>query len=105
LWPVTGAAAAPPAEEKTAPLPDLEDDQELAEVYHLVLWNDDVSPFGLVVRMLVEVLGYTPAKALEKTRSVEINGKGIIFTGTLELCELRHEQFGEVKLTTTIEEA
>ena len=98
-------AASPEVQEHESPAVDLLDESHLGDVYHLILWNDDVSPFDLVIYMLIAVLGYTQPKAFETTKAVETSGKGIIYTGSLELCELRHEQFSEVKLTTTIEPA
>jgi ATP-dependent Clp protease adapter protein ClpS len=98
--------AAPPApKEREVPKPELTEELASAGPRHLILWNDDVSPVTLVIRMLVQVLGYTRSRAVAKTLAVERLGKDIIFTGSLELCELRHEQFSAVKLTTTIEPA
>jgi ATP-dependent Clp protease adaptor protein ClpS len=97
------ATASPDVKEYETHQIELIEEPLLGKTYHLVLWNDDVSSYQWVIHILMTVLGYTKAKALEKTKSVEASGKGIVYSGSLELCELRHEQFTEAKLTTTIE--
>src|SRR5688572_21931947 len=75
----------------------------LAGNYNLILWNDDVSPVGLVIHALIDLLSFSKPKAIEAVSAIEKLGKGIVYSGPLEVCELRHEQFTDLKLTTTID--
>lgn len=100
---MNSASTSPGIKEQETHSADPAGDLLLDRVYHLVLWNDDVTPVTLVIHLLMTLLGYSQTNAITKTLAVESSGKGVIYTGSLELCELRHEQFGEAKITTTIE--
>lgn len=95
--------ASPGVKEDMAPSIAPEKDPQLDRNHHLILWNDDVTPVNVVIHALMNLLGFTESKAIGAVIAIEKLGKGIVYSGALEVCELRHEQFGELKLTTTIE--
>lgn len=70
---------------------------------HLVLWNDETSTYQTVFRVLIDVLGYTKSRAIDKIVSIEIQGKGVVFTGPREVSELPSEQFHEEHLITSLQ--
>jgi ATP-dependent Clp protease adaptor protein ClpS len=50
----------------------------------LILWNDDINSFQLVIYCLIVYLGFTPEKAESTAYTVHIKGKEIIKTGSIE---------------------
>lgn len=51
--------------------------------------NDDVNGFQFVIGVLQKVFGYGFAKAFELTTTAHFNGQSIVWSGTLELAELK----------------
>ena len=71
--------------------------------HNLVLWNDDVTPADAVVEALCMHLRYPLEKAVETMWYIHTNGRGVVYSGTFEVCELHYEQLRSCKLTVTIE--
>ena len=65
---------------------------QLIPRYALILHNDNINGFDFVIGVLQKVLGYTQSKALWLTLKAHTTGAATIFTGSLELAELRAEQ-------------
>jgi ATP-dependent Clp protease adaptor protein ClpS len=60
--------------------------------YAVVLHNDDVNGFDFVVRVLVTVFGYGWGKAFWLTLKAHCAGRCVVWSGTLEVAELKAEQ-------------
>lgn len=60
--------------------------------YAVVLHNDDFNSFGFVIEVLQKVFGYHFLKAFWLTVKVHFTKRGIIWSGTLEVAELKADQ-------------
>jgi ATP-dependent Clp protease adaptor protein ClpS len=60
--------------------------------FAIVLHNDDINTFDFVIEVLCEVFKYDIAKAAQLTLMVHHAGQGIVWTGSLEVAELKAEQ-------------
>lgn len=60
--------------------------------YAIVLHNDDINTFDFVIGVLCQVFKYDIPQAAHLTLKVHHEGQGIIWTGSLELAELKAEQ-------------
>lgn len=60
--------------------------------YAVVLFNDDEHTFQYVVETLMKVFGYPQEQCYTLTLSVHQQGRGIVWTGTRELAELKRDQ-------------
>lgn len=60
--------------------------------YNVILMNDDDHTVQYVVAMCQKVFGFPTEKGLLVAKDVHFNGRAIVFTGTLELAELKQEQ-------------
>lgn len=69
----------------------------------LILWNDDVNSFQLVIYCLIVYLGFTPEKAESTAYTVHIKGKDIIKTGSIEELKPYKKILEERGLTCSIE--
>ena len=65
---------------------------QLIPRYTLILHNDNINGFDFVISVLQKIFGYTQSKALWLTLKAHTTGAAAVFTGTLELAELRAEQ-------------
>jgi ATP-dependent Clp protease adaptor protein ClpS len=60
--------------------------------YAVVLHNDDLNGFDYVVGALRKVFGYGPTKAFWLTLRTHTSGRCVVWTGTLEVAELKADQ-------------
>jgi ATP-dependent Clp protease adaptor protein ClpS len=60
--------------------------------YAVVLHNDDVNGFDFVIGVLRKVFNYRRLKAFWLTLKVHCSGCGVIWSGTLEVAELKADQ-------------
>jgi ATP-dependent Clp protease adaptor protein ClpS len=60
--------------------------------YAVVLFNDDDHTFQFVVETLQKVFGYPLEKCFTLTEQVHHAGRGIVWSGTRELAELKRDQ-------------
>ena len=60
--------------------------------YAVVLHNDDVNSFEFVIGVLRKVFNYGRLKAFWLTLKVHCSGRGVIWSGTLEVAELKADQ-------------
>ncbi len=57
-----------------------------------MLFNDDEHSFEFVVETLIKVFGYPHEKSYQLTLQVHEQGRGIVWSGTRELAELKRDQ-------------
>lgn len=60
--------------------------------YAVILHNDDVHTFQYVIELLMKIFAYSLEKAFALTNEVHTKGKSIVWSGTLELAELKRDQ-------------
>jgi len=62
------------------------------DVYHLVVFNDDVNTFDHVIDTLIDVCGHTPEQAEQCTLIIHYKGKCSVKDGSWEdLVPMRNE--------------
>lgn len=82
----------------TVDVPEVEPDVDIAPrserqpPYAVILHNDDVNGFGFVVNVLRKVFGYTLEKSVELTTEAHEKGRSVVWSGALELAELKADQ-------------
>jgi ATP-dependent Clp protease adaptor protein ClpS len=105
---------APRPREKTDTEPREETRTKRQPPYAVVLHNDDLNGFPFVIGVLRKVFRCGLPKAYWLTLKVHLRGRGVIWSGTLELAELKAEQVracgpdphgrsGTQPLTTSVE--
>src|SRR5438309_3677215 len=81
---------------ETITLPDVEEKEEIktrrVPPYNVVLLNDDDHSYAYVIVMLQELFGYPPEKGFQLAKEVDTTGRVIVFTGPLEVAELKRDQ-------------
>jgi ATP-dependent Clp protease adaptor protein ClpS len=60
--------------------------------YHVILWDSDVHTFDYVERMLRELFGHTPEECHQLAKTVDSEGRAVVFTTTREHAELKRDQ-------------
>jgi len=60
--------------------------------YAVVVENDDLHTFPYVIEMLEKVFGYARSKSFLLTAQIDSTGEAIVWSGTLELAELKRDQ-------------
>ena len=60
--------------------------------YAVILHNDDLHTFQYVIDLLMKLFAYPLEKAFVLTTQVHTQGKSIVWSGTLELAELKRDQ-------------
>lgn len=60
--------------------------------YNVVLWDDNDHTYGFVMVMLLDLFGHPVEKGFELATEVDMRGKAIVLTTTLEHAELKRDQ-------------
>ena len=60
--------------------------------YAVIVHNDDLHTVAYVIELLMKLFAYPLEKASVLTNQVHTQGKSIVWTGTLELAELKRDQ-------------
>lgn len=60
--------------------------------YKVILLNDDDHSVEYVINIMQKIFGYPPEKGLKIAEEVHFQGRCIVWTGTLEVAELKQEQ-------------
>jgi ATP-dependent Clp protease adaptor protein ClpS len=60
--------------------------------YAVIVENDDFHTFNYVTEVLQKVFGYDLQKAFLLTVEVDASGQAIVWSGTLEVAELKRDQ-------------
>ncbi|MCU0702574.1 MAG: ATP-dependent Clp protease adaptor ClpS [Fimbriiglobus sp.] len=76
------------------PIPDAATDVRTKHQppYAVILHNDDVNTFVFVVGVLQKVFGYPVEKCVQLMLEAHHTGRSVVWTGTLELAELKADQ-------------
>ena len=60
--------------------------------YAVILHNDDDHTFLYVAELLMKIFGYPVEKAAVLTEQVHFSGRAIVWTGSMEVAELKRDQ-------------
>ena len=60
--------------------------------YAVIIHNDDLHTFPYVIDILRRVCGHSPQKAYELTAQIHFSGQSAVWTGTMEVAELKRDQ-------------
>jgi len=90
---------------RSATLPELEAEEQVETrrqpPYHVILMNDDDHTVDYVVMMMQQLFGHPVEMGLKIAEEVHFEGRCIVWTGSMEVAELKQEQihaFGPDKL-------
>jgi ATP-dependent Clp protease adapter protein ClpS len=72
--------------------------------WNVVLWNDDITPFPVVVAALVKFVELHEDQAIKAAMHIHQHGKGIVATVDREKAEWIKNQLEQLKLTVTLEQ-
>lgn len=79
-------------EPRTVPDEETETRTKRQPPYAVVLHNDDVNGFDHVIDVLRKVFGYGEPKAFLLTMQAHCTGRSIVWSGALEVAELKADQ-------------
>lgn len=79
----------------------------LGPPHNVILFNDSVNSFEDVIGMLIKALGCSSSFAEKLAMEAHSKGEAIVFTGALEVCELKESILSAppVNLRTSIQPA
>jgi ATP-dependent Clp protease adaptor protein ClpS len=60
--------------------------------YAVIVENDDVHSWNYVIEVLQKVFGYDEQKAYLLTAEIDVTGQSIVWSGALEVAELKRDQ-------------
>lgn len=60
--------------------------------YAVIVLNDDLHTYDYVIEALCRVCGHSVQSAFQLAKEVDQNGRAIVWTGTMELAELKRDQ-------------
>ena len=69
-------------------LPSVDDDAAVDRPWVAIVWNDPVNLMSYVTFVLMELFGYTKAKATRLMLDVHHKGRAVVSSGTREQMEL-----------------
>ena len=86
------ADAPPPAPKAAAPRTDPKTKPKRQPPYAVVVLNDDDHTYEYVILGLSKVFGYSTEKSFVLAQTIDRTGRAVVWTGTLELAELKRDQ-------------
>ena len=60
--------------------------------YAVIVFNDDLHSFEYVIETFTKVFGYPPEKSYSLAEQIHTAGRGIVWSGVLEVAELKRDQ-------------
>lgn len=63
--------------------------------YAIIVENDDLHTFAYVIVALCKICGHSPARAHELATAIDQNGRALVWSGALEVAELKRDQIRE----------
>ena len=61
----------------------------LGPPFNVILFNDSSHSFDEVIHQIVATIKCSPSRASDLANEADSKGQAIVFTGTLEVCELK----------------
>ena len=79
----------------TATIEETKTNTRTQRPYNLILLNDNDHSVHYVVALCAKVFGFHKEKGISVAEEVHHTGRCIVYTGSLEVCELKQEQVHE----------
>ena len=98
-------AALPGTDTEVLPSLAEEEDCELDQPWHVVVFNDPVNLMSYVTMVIRRIFGYSRVKAEAMMLDVHQKGQCIVWTGGREPAELYVKQLQEHQLLTSMKKA
>lgn len=93
MEPPPAPPAEPPPQAKPArPKVDPRNKPRRQPPYAVIVENDDHHTYPYVMIALCKVCGHSPLKAFKLAQQIDRTGRAIVWTGTMELAELKRDQ-------------
>ena len=84
--------APPPAPKAAAPKADPRNKPKRQPPYAVVVLNDDDHTYEYVILGLSKVFGYSTEKSFQLAQTIDRTGRAVVWTGMLEVAELKRDQ-------------
>ena len=88
----------------TLPISTVNVDTTFERPKNLVLYNDNFHSMDEVANQICKAINCDQMKAAQIMLEAHMKGRAIVFTGSLERCELVESILNEIRLGTKIEE-
>ena len=82
----------PSAEPKKKPEEDTKNRTKRQPPYAVIVHDDDLHTYEYVIECLQKVFGYQLEKAFSLTREIDKSGRALVWSGALEVAELKRDQ-------------
>jgi ATP-dependent Clp protease adaptor protein ClpS len=82
----------PPPKVRRETKPDTSTRPKRLPPHAVVLQNDDRHSFPYVIEVLRRICGHSKTKAFLLTAKIHLTGRGIVWTGSKEVAELKRDQ-------------
>ena len=77
------------------PAPEPSTKPKKQPVYAVIVENDDYHTFDYVIEALSKICGYSQQKSFLLAYEIHSQGKAVVWSGALELAELKRDQIRE----------
>ena len=88
---------------RQSPSPTTATQQQLADLWHVVVLNDPVNPMSYVVMVFKKVLGFDESKARKHMLEVHEQGRSVVWSGGREQAEAYVFTLQQWHLTAVLE--
>jgi ATP-dependent Clp protease adaptor protein ClpS len=89
---ISVAVESPPIPERRQREESGEQEPKKQPPYAVVVFNDEEHTFQYVVETFQKVFGYPPEKGFTLAMQIHLAGKGIVWSGSQEVAELKRDQ-------------
>ena len=86
------AKPSPPKAKTARPKLDPKTQPRRQPPYAVVLLNDDDHTYDYVIDVLCRFCGHTPENAFKLAQQIDRTGRAVVWTGSLEVAELKRDQ-------------
>jgi ATP-dependent Clp protease adaptor protein ClpS len=82
---------------------DIDVMEDLADPFHLIVWNDEVNTFGWVIETLMEVCDHSYEQAEQCSYIIHFKGKYAVKNGSYDELKPMREAIAERGIGATLE--
>ena len=82
--------------------PEIEEETIIEQIYHVILFNDNIHSFDEVIIQLIKAINCSFEKARSLAFEVHVKGKANVFSGSLADCLKVSSILEEIELNTQI---
>lgn len=74
------------------PAPDSKSKPKKQPPYAVIVENDDLHTYDYVIEAFCKIFGYSQQKSFLLARTIDTQGRALVWSGTKELAELKRDQ-------------